>query len=134
MEPTGTKILIVDDDKFLLGMYSQKFVNKKFNVDIATGSLEALKKLHEGATPDILLLDVIMPNMDGIELLKTIRDEKLVPNAAIIMLTNENQFSQIERAKALNADGYIVKASAIPSEVFDEVVKIHTAKQAQKKK
>ena len=132
MDPSNTKILIVDDDKFLLGMYSQKFVNKKFIVDIATGSLEALKKLREGATPDIMLLDVIMPNMDGIDLLKTIREEKLVPNATIIMLTNENQSSQIERAKSLNADGYIVKASAIPSEVFDEVVKIFSAKQAKK--
>ncbi|HUD04159.1 MAG TPA: response regulator [Candidatus Paceibacterota bacterium] len=132
MEPNGTKILIVDDDKFLLGMYSQKFLNKKFSVDIATGSLEALKKLREGAMPDIMLLDVIMPNMDGIDLLKTIRDERLVPNATIIMLTNENQSSQIERAKALNADGYIVKASAIPSEVFDEVVKIYNTKKGRK--
>ena len=123
-----TKVLIVDDDKFLIGMYAVKFQTKGFEVDSAVGSVEALKKLHAGSTPDILLLDIIMPVMDGIELLGTIRKENLVPNATIIMLTNESQSSQIEKAKELRADGYIVKASSIPSEVLEEVTKIHLAK------
>lgn len=122
------KILIVDDDKFLISMYSVKFQSKGFIVDSSIGPIDALKKLREGATPDIILLDIIMPVMDGVELLKTIRNERLVPNATIIMLTNESQSSQIENAKALKADGYIVKASSIPSEVLDEVMKIHSSK------
>ena len=71
-----------------------------------------------------------MPVMDGIELLQTIRNEHLVPNATVIMLTNESQPSQIERAKELKADGYIVKASSIPSEVLDEVTKINASKRS----
>ncbi len=131
MEETAkkkTKVFIVDDDKFLLGMYSLKFSNNGYDVDTTVGSLPALEKLRAGATPDIILLDIIMPHMDGLELLKTIRDEKLVPSATVIMLTNQSQSSDIERAKELAVDGYIVKASTIPSEVMQEVEKIHQAK------
>lgn len=127
-----TKVLIVDDDKFLLGMYSVKFANNNYDVDTAVGSTVALEKLRNGASPDILLLDIIMPHMDGLELLKTIRDEKLVPNATVIMLTNQSQSSDIERAKELRVDGYIVKASTIPSEVMQEVEKIYSAKHGAK--
>jgi two-component system chemotaxis response regulator CheY len=125
---TKTKILIVDDDKFLIGMYSVKFESKGFDVDSAVGSLEALKKLREGKVYDIMLFDIIMPMMDGIELLRTVRKENLSPGATIIMLTNETQSSQIEQAKELKANGYIIKASSIPSEVLEEVTKIHAAK------
>jgi two-component system alkaline phosphatase synthesis response regulator PhoP len=128
-----TKVFIVDDDKFLLGMYSLKFANNGYDVDTTVGSVPALEKLRAGASPDILLLDIIMPHMDGLELLKTIRDEKLVPNAAVVMLTNQSQSSDIERAKDLKVDGYIVKASTIPSEVMHEVQKIYAEKRAQKK-
>ncbi len=122
------KIFIVDDDKFLLGMYSLKFSNNNYDVDTTVGSLAALEKLRAGAKPDVLLLDIIMPYMDGLELLKTIRDENLAPGAIVIMLTNQSQSSDIDRAKELNVDGYIIKAATIPSEVLREVEKIMAAK------
>ena len=74
--------------------------------------------------PDIILLDLVMPVMDGCELLQNIRKEKLVPNATVIILSNQNQASDIDRAKSLGVAGYIVKASSIPSEVVAEVVKV----------
>lgn len=126
------KVFIVDDDKFLLGMYSLKFSNNNYEVETTVGSLAALEKLRAGANPDIVLLDIVMPYMDGLELLKTIRAENLVPNATIIMLTNQSQSSDIERAKELKADGYIVKASTIPSEVMHEMEKIRAAKKVSK--
>lgn len=125
-------MFIVDDDKFLLGMYSLKFSNNNYEVETTVGSLAALEKLRAGANPDIVLLDIVMPYMDGLELLKTIRAENLVPNATIIMLTNQSQSSDIERAKELKADGYIVKASTIPSEVMHEMEKIRAAKKVSK--
>jgi len=109
-------------------MYSVKFQAKGFDVDSATGSLEALKKLREGKTYDIILLDIIMPVMDGIELLRTIRKENLAPTSTVVMLTNETQSSQIEQAKELKASGYIVKASSVPSEVLEAVMKIYKGK------
>ena len=117
-------VLIVDDDKFLLDMYRKKFELKGVAVDVAVGSAETLAKLRGGAKPDILILDIIMPDIDGIELLETIRKEKLVPNSAIIMLTNESNQDKIEKAKSLGIKGYIVKATYIPSEVVGEVLKI----------
>jgi two-component system response regulator ResD len=128
MEKKNIKVLIVDDDKFLLGMYSLKFSNNGYDVDTTVGSLAALEKLRGGAKPDILLLDIIMPYMDGLDLLKTIRTEKLVPDAIVVMLTNQSQSSDIERAKELGVDGYIVKAATIPSEVLHEVEKIYSIK------
>lgn len=117
-------VLIVDDDKFLLDMYRKKFVSEGCAVDVALGSEETLSKLRGGAKPDILILDIIMPGMDGIELLETIRKEKLVPDAAVIMLTNESDQERIDKAKALGIKGYIVKAMSIPSEVVEEVFAI----------
>lgn len=117
-------VLLVDDDKFLLEMYRKKFEQAGNTVDVAVGSEEALTKLRGGAKPDILILDIIMPAIDGLELLALIRKEKLVENAVVIMLTNESDRDKIEQAKALGIKGYIVKATSIPSEVVDEALKI----------
>ncbi len=118
------KVLIVDDDKFLLEMYKKKFEKYELETDISVGPMDVLEKLRSGTTPDILILDIIMPGMDGIELLQTIRDEKLSPNSIVVMLTNESDAERINRAKELGAAGYIVKATSIPSEVVEEVLKI----------
>jgi CheY-like chemotaxis protein len=130
MEKKNLKVMIVDDDKFLIGMYSLKFSNNGYDVDTALGSTLALEKLRAGAKPDIILLDIIMPYMDGLEMLKVVRDEKLAPDAIVVMLTNQNQSSDIERSKDLKVDGYIVKATTIPSEVLREVEKIYAAKKS----
>lgn len=117
-------VLLVDDDKFLLDMYRKKFDQNGLAVDVAVGSQEALTKLRDGAQPSILLLDIIMPGMDGLELLETIRKENLAKDAIVIMLTNESDREKIEKAKSLGIKGYIVKATSIPSEVVDEAIKI----------
>ena len=114
-------VLIVDDDKFLLDMYRKKFERDGALVDVAASSEETLTKLRNGAKPDILVLDIIMPVMDGIELLEVIRKEKLVPNAVVVMLTNESNRKRIEEAKALGIKGYIVKATTIPTEVVGKI-------------
>ena len=116
--------LIVDDDKFLLDMYRKKFENDGATVDVAVGSEEALGKLRGGAKPDVLILDIIMPSMDGIELLEVIRKEKLAPDSAVIMLTNESDAERIDKAKSLGIKGYIVKATSIPTEVVEKVREI----------
>ena len=121
-------VLIVDDDKFLLDMYRKKFEQDGTVVDVAVGSEEALAKLRGGAKPEILILDIIMPNMDGLELLETIRKEKLVSEAIVVMLTNESDRDKIERAKSLGISGYIVKATSIPTEVVEKVWEIVSSK------
>ena len=117
-------VLLVDDDRFLLDMYSIKFTKSGHTTRVAGSSYDALKMLREGFVPDVVVLDIIMPGMDGLELLGTIRKEKLIPNTSVIMLTNQSQSSEIDRATKLGVAGYIVKASTIPSEVVHEVVEI----------
>lgn len=123
MEQTQTpkKIFIVDDDKYLLDMYTIKFKEKGFDVTQAVGSVDALSKLREGSDPDVLILDVVMPTMDGLELLATVKSEKLAPRAKIVVLSNLGQPSDIEKGRNLGANGYIIKASATPSEIVEKI-------------
>ncbi len=116
------KIFIIDDDKFLLDMYTHKFNEKGFEVTQALGSKEALSKLKVGISPDIILLDIVMPIMDGFELLTLIKSEKLASSAKVIILSNLGQPADIEKGRALGADGYVIKASATPSEVVEKVM------------
>lgn len=118
------KIFIVDDDKFLLEMYTFKFKEKGFDVVQAFGSIDALNKLKGGIIPDILLLDVVMPAMDGFELLSVIKNENLAPKAKIIVLSNLGQPADVEKGRTLGANGYVIKASATPSEVVDKVMTV----------
>lgn len=117
--------MMVDDDKFLVDMYSLKFSKYGFDIESATKGEEALEKLREGVNPDILMLDVVMPSLDGIGLLKKIRQEKLAEGAVVVMLTNQGQKSDIDEAEKLGVSGYIVKATTIPSEVVEEIMVIY---------
>lgn len=117
-------VLIVDDDKFLLDMYSMKFSERGFDVDVAFGSVEALEKLKGGAKPDIMLLDIVMPTMDGFEFLAEVKKSNLAEGAVVIILSNLGQQEDVDKGAQLGADGYIVKASSTPTEVVDKVLEI----------
>jgi CheY-like chemotaxis protein len=123
------RIYLVDDDRFLLDMYAVKFKAAGHDVVAHQGGEELLKTLREKGAPDAILLDIIMPGMDGFQVLEAIRKEKLVPpTTKVIVLSNQGQDADIEKAKELGAAGYIVKASAIPSEVLAETMKLIEAK------
>jgi len=121
MDNAKHKILIIDDDEFLLDMYAVKFKEEGFEVDIAREGKEALNKIKEGASPEVVLLDIVMPGMDGFELLETIRKEKLIPTSKIIMLSNLGQKEHLDKGMSLGAADYIVKAYFTPSEVVKRV-------------
>lgn len=115
-------ILIIDDDAFLLDMYALKFSQKNFHVTTSGGTIDALEKLRGGYTPDIMVVDLVMPTMDGFEFLEQVKKEGLIPEALIIILSNLGQREDIDRGKKLGAAGFIIKASATPSEVVDKVL------------
>lgn len=119
------RIYLVDDDRFLVDLYAVKFRAASHEVSVfASGEelLAALKKADAKA-PDVILLDLIMPGIGGFGALETIRKENLAQGSKIVILSNQGQDSDIEKAKKLLADGYIIKASAIPSEVFAETMR-----------
>lgn len=131
MTPIQKQILIVDDDAFLLDMYALKFTQQGFLVATALGSLQAIERLSEGDyRPDVLLTDVVMPAMDGFDLIKDLREKSLIDKVIVIFLSNLGQQSDIDRGMELGADGYIIKASATPSEVVARVVEVMEKKEA----
>jgi len=120
MSNKDKKILLVDDDDFLLDMYSVKFKEKGFHLEIAHHGLEALEKLRRGKF-EVILLDIVMPSIDGFDILRKIKKEKLAEGSVIIILTNLGQREDIDKGLALGADDYIVKAHFTPSEVVAKV-------------
>lgn len=121
---TKPKILLVDDDNFLLDMYALKFKSTNFEFQTALGPEQALKILGEGFSPDFIALDIVMPVMDGFELIEKIKNESLAPNTKFIVLSNQSQESDIEKGKALGVSDYIVKANLTPSEVVSRIVEL----------
>lgn len=121
------KILLVDDDAFLRDMYATKFSELGHQIDAADSSETALAKLQTEEY-DAVLLDVIMPGMTGLELLKRIKTEKLGGNPVCIMLTNQSEDMDREEALREGVAGYIIKAERIPSEVVEEVLKFVNSK------
>lgn len=121
-------VFLVDDDKFLLDMYTLKFKESGCTVEAISDPTAALEKLRKGANPNVILLDVVMPTMNGFEFLEAVRKENLAKGATIIMLTNQGQQEDIDKAMSLGAAGYIIKASAIPSEVLSKALTIADGK------
>src|SRR3989344_1300763 len=123
-EGGGHKIIILDDDDFLVQMYVTKFSNSGIEISAFKSGQDLLEKLKGGENADLLLLDIVIPNMTGLEVLREMRKEKLLEGVPVVMLTNQNDSKDIEEAKALGIAGYIVKSAATPSEVVAEVLKI----------
>ncbi len=109
-------------------MYAVKFKAAGHTVTAFSSGEEVLEALRKEPAPDALLLDIVMPGMTGFEILEAIKRENLAQTAKVIVLSNQGQESDIAKARELGADGYIIKASAIPSEVFSETMKIIEAK------
>ena len=122
------RIYLVDDDRFLLNLYGVKFRSAGEEESTFGGGEELLSELRKDKVegrpmPDAILVDLIMPGMDGFALLENLKKEELGGSTKLIILSNEGADAEIERARALGIDGYIIKASAIPSEVLAEVVR-----------
>lgn len=118
------RILIVDDDKFLLDMYSIKFAERGFEVTVADDGLAALAKVEGGFQPDIFLVDVLMPKLDGFALIGQLKEKHLADHSVIIILSNLGQEEDIKKGLDLGVGGYIVKALATPSEVVNKTLDI----------
>jgi two-component system chemotaxis response regulator CheY len=123
------KILIIDDDNFLLDMYAMKFKKEGFEVVAVSDAESALFKLKDGSiTPKIVLFDLIMPKMDGLTFLKELHNNKIADNFVKIILSNQGQQTDVDTANKIGVDGYIIKALHTPSEVVKSVIEIFNKK------
>ncbi len=114
------RILIVDDDSMIQDIYLRKFKESGFEATAASDGATALKKIEE-EEPDLVLLDLVMPQMDGFETLRELGVMKLVKKPKVVLLTNLGQKEEIEKGFSLGAQDYIIKAHLTPSEVVERV-------------
>lgn len=117
------KILLIEDDSFLLSMYTTKFELENFDV-VASEDGEKGIKMAAKEKPDIILLDIILPKKDGFEVLKELKSSEDLKNIPVILLTNLSQKSDIDKGLNLGAVDYLIKAHFMPSEVVDKIKKI----------
>ncbi|MDO8514416.1 MAG: response regulator [bacterium] len=116
----GGKIWIVEDDQFLSSLSSSQLAKEGYTVKIATDGAQALKLL-DAETPDLVLLDIMMPGMTGFEVLKAMRADARCKNTIIVMFSNLGQEHEIEEARKNGADDFLVKAKFTLREVVERV-------------
>ncbi|MDP1629009.1 MAG: response regulator, partial [bacterium] len=114
------KIFLVEDDQFLGGLMSNKLEKEGFSVVRVLDGEEAVKKIFEDR-PDLVLLDIILPGMDGFEVLKRLREDPQTAKIPVIMLTNLGAKEDIERGFKLGAQDYMVKAHFTPGEIVAKI-------------
>lgn len=118
-----TKILIVEDDAFLAGMYVTKLGLEHFNTDLATDGQAGLDKVKK-FKPDIILLDILLPKLNGFDVLKELKKNELTKDIPVILLTNLGQKSDVLKGFELGAADYLIKAHFMPSEVVDKIKQV----------
>jgi DNA-binding response OmpR family regulator len=117
------KILIVEDDKFLRELLQSKLEKEEdISVSVATEGEEGLKKVQEEG-PDLVLLDLILPGIDGFEVLKRIKDNSAIADTKVIVLSNLGQTEDVERAMNLGAKDYLIKAHFTLEEIVEKIRK-----------
>lgn len=121
------KVLLVDDDAFLRDMYATKFVECGHEVEAVGEASKALESIKE-KQHDVVLLDMVMPSMTGLDLLKEVVKNNLKRQTTFIILSNQSETTDRSSATEAGADGYIVKAESIPSDVVKQVENICNSK------
>lgn len=114
-------VLLVDDDQFLVDMYTTKFENAGYHVESATDGQKALETLRAGARPDVMLIDMVMPEVDGLSLLDSLHGVIDTDEVVLVALTNQGEAADREAAAERGVDEYILKADMVPSEVVSRV-------------
>lgn len=120
---TNQKVLLVEDDRDLIEMYETKFKMEGFEVIKAENGVNALE-LVKKEKPVIILLDIVMPELDGFQVLRSLRADPETKGVPVILLTNLSQEADIKKGVELGAADYLVKANFTPNEVVAKVRKV----------
>ena len=121
MNNQGKKILLVEDDKFLSEILVKRLGESgEFDIKLSETTQKALDLLEQ-ETVDLILLDLILPGMDGFEFLKRAKDNPKISTIPIIVLSNLSQETEIEKAKNLGAKDYLIKANFTTKEIIEKI-------------
>jgi len=114
------KILIIEDDRFLRELIIKKLVNEGYDAIEAIDGEQGLQKIKE-EKPDLVLLDLILPGIDGFEVLAQKKDDASISGIPVVILSNLGQKEDIERGLNLGAIDYLIKAHFTPGEIIEKV-------------
>jgi len=113
-------ILIIEDDKFLRELIAQKLIKEGYKISEAVDGEEGIKKVKE-EKPDLVLLDLILPGIDGFEVLSKMKEDTALAQTPVIILSNLGQKDDVERGLKLGAVDYLIKAHFTPGEIIDKI-------------
>jgi DNA-binding response OmpR family regulator len=114
------KILLVEDDNFIIDIYITKLKEVGFSVQSAVNGEDALAKIKQ-SRPDLVLLDIVLPQVTGFEFLQEIKSMPELKNVPVIVLSNLGQKKEVEKGLSLGAAKYLIKAHYTPTEVVEEI-------------
>ena len=118
-----SKILIIEDDAFLQGLEVSKLKKENYEIITASSGEEAMKKILEPGIA-LILLDLVLPNFDGFEILKTIKETEATKNIPVIVFSNLSEEADVKKAEALGATEYMVKSNFTLDELVEKVKSI----------
>lgn len=118
--PKGSKILLVDDDKMLIDLYKERFEIAGFEVETGRNGEEAIRKARE-YKPDIILLDIMMPKVDGYQALASIKSDPETKDIPVIILSALMRDVNKSRAMEVGAESYIIKSECMPGDVIKKI-------------
>ena len=116
----GKKILIIEDDKFLRELIDRKLVKEGYETSEAIDGEEGIKKI-KSEKPDLILLDLILPGIDGFEVLSKMKDDPFLSQIPVIILSNLGQKEDVEKGLKLGAIDYLIKAHFTPGEIIEKI-------------
>jgi len=116
-------ILIIEDDKFLRELIVQKLLKEGYEIFEAVDGEEGIKKI-KGEKPDLVLLDLILPGIDGFEVLSKMKEEPQISSIPVIILSNLGQREDVEKGLGLGAVDYLIKAHFTPGDIIEKIKKV----------
>jgi DNA-binding response OmpR family regulator len=116
-------IVLVEDDEFLAELYATKLNMDGYEISLAADGEKGLKLIKE-KKPDLVLLDIILPKMDGFEVLRQMKEDSEVKDTPVILLTNLSQKDEVKKGLDMGAHDYLIKAHFMPSEVVKKIKNI----------
>ncbi|MGD8744245.1 MAG: response regulator [Candidatus Woesebacteria bacterium] len=114
------KLLLIEDDVMLVNMYKAKFVNEGYEIESATDGKNGLALVPQ-VNPDLVILDLMLPRLSGIEVLEELKKDEKLKNIPVVVLTNLSEEKETQKALELGADGYLVKADLTPSQLVEKI-------------
>jgi CheY-like chemotaxis protein len=118
-----SKILIIEDEEILLNLLAKTMKKEGYEIETAVEGEDGLQKI-KSIKPDLVLLDIIMPKMDGFEVLEKKKEDLEIKDIPVIIISNSGQPVELNKARQLGVSDWLIKTEFDPQEVVDKVKKV----------